>query len=107
MKPSQKLRQGAWRLAVSAQKGEPMAEEKGCKCVEKSRAKLAEHNTRIVQRLTMTGVMPNVSILVERIETGRGKRQAMAVIASYCPFCGKKYPGVKHCTAAPEKVKKK
>ena len=49
---------------------------------------LKDRNTRLVVGF----LNPDIAVVAtEKIETGRGKRHTY-VTASYCPFCGKKYP---------------
>ena len=58
-------------------------------CNARVDALLREKNTRLVVGL----FQPDVAVLRTEIVTpGRGRR-ACAMIASYCPFCGKKYAG--------------
>lgn len=61
-----------------------------CACRDKINAQLAKHNTRItpVFSLSEQGIGMPWSIQTEQLEKGRGKPKAMALFASYCPFCG-------------------
>lgn len=64
-----------------------------CKCVEVVNAKLAERNTRLTQPMLLSGEAGDPPVMIEthQIETGRGKKKAISVFATYCPFCGKAY----------------
>ncbi len=64
-----------------------------CGCIAVVDAKLAERNTRIMQPiiLRMAGEdarAPRPMIVTEQIETGRGKKKAVGMFATFCPFCG-------------------
>jgi len=61
-----------------------------CDCRDTINAKLAEHNTRIKHYYTLSGNglgMP-WPVETEQVEKGRGKKKAMSLFASFCPFCG-------------------
>lgn len=59
-----------------------------CDCIKTTNALLADHNARIT--LSMIGDQ-HPFILTEKVnEKQRGK--APLLMASYCPFCGEKYP---------------
>jgi hypothetical protein len=64
-----------------------------CNCMEKFNGLLAERNTRIQMLITLDkdGLGSTPYIGTEQIEKGRGKMKAVAVQASHCPFCGKRY----------------
>lgn len=69
-----------------------------CNCIAEVDAKLAERNTRIMQPiiLRMPGEDPRAPrpmIVTEQIETGRGKKKACGMFATFCPFCGIKIGG--------------
>lgn len=59
-----------------------------CDCVTEFDAKLAEYNTRLALPLLLAGGPQRLLIETEQIEKGRGKRKAVAVFSSFCPFCG-------------------
>lgn len=61
-----------------------------CNCIGAMDEALAEYNTRILLPLMLDGSTAKPLIETERIETGRGKKKAVKVFASYCPFCGVK-----------------
>jgi hypothetical protein len=63
-----------------------------CDCLRKTYKPLAARNTSIVQTIPLKRGRPSMALLrTEQIETGRGKPKAVAVVATYCPICGKKY----------------
>lgn len=67
----------------------------GCDCIATVDAKLAERNTRIMMPLIFrmgddSDTKPRPMIVTEQIEIGRGKKKAVGMFASFCPFCGVK-----------------
>jgi hypothetical protein len=64
-----------------------------CNCVETVNAKLASCNTRLSQALVFDGARdnPNLMVVTEQIESGRGKKKAATMFLTYCPFCGSRY----------------
>lgn len=69
-----------------------------CKCLALTQAALKEHNTEIVvcfllpigkRKRSLT--IPTIA--TQKIET-RKRGKAKTVVASFCPFCGEKYPDV-------------
>lgn len=67
-----------------------------CDCLTTFDAKLAEHNTRLqIQLIYSRGPNPSLEarphIGTEQIEKGRGKKRAMGVAPTFCPFCGERY----------------
>ena len=64
-----------------------------CDCMKLINDELAQYNTRIIPVMALrdgTFHMAGVRIETEKIDSkkrGRPKR----LVASYCPFCGKKY----------------
>lgn len=69
--------------------GAMSAESKGCGCIAEMNERLAEHNTTLVFTFLLR---PNkVCVETTQIETGRGKKKAVRVVANFCPFCGEKY----------------
>ncbi|WP_179945012.1 hypothetical protein [Martelella endophytica] len=65
-----------------------------CNCIETFDDLLKDRNTRIAPDLFFGWVddaRPHIA--TEQIETGRGKKKAITVVASHCPFCGMKYRG--------------
>lgn len=65
-----------------------------CDCISLVDAKLAERNTRIMLPLIFRmgdsagTAAPRPMIVTEQIETGRGKKKAVGMFATFCPFCG-------------------
>lgn len=61
-----------------------------CNCRERINAGLAQHNTRIAGYFSLEGHKVGEPWAVEtvQIEKGRGKAKAVAIFASFCPFCG-------------------
>lgn len=71
----------------------------GCECIKSMDAMLLEHNARVVCTLGLFGTPQKVSLEVEKAdEKKRGRPPRL--IASFCPFCGTKYPVAK-ATATP------
>lgn len=62
-----------------------------CDCVTEFNERLAEHNTRITIPMVFGDVTPRPMIVTEQIATGRGKKKAVGLFVTYCPFCGQKY----------------
>jgi len=64
-----------------------------CNCADEVDAKLSERNTRLTRAIVFSdrGNNPNLMLRTEQIETGRGKKKAVAMFISHCPFCGEKY----------------
>ena len=60
-----------------------------CDCITTVNADLKQHNTMLV--FTLLGNPSRTVIDTMQIETGRGKKRALPVVASYCPFCGERY----------------
>jgi hypothetical protein len=61
-----------------------------CDCVKLSNEELAKHNTRLELAFTMTGVMPNVLISTEKVDTKK-RAGPIRLFAAFCPFCGEEY----------------
>lgn len=63
-----------------------------CNCISTVNTMLAERNTRIMLPIMLGGDQtPRVMIVTDQIETGRGKKKAVGMFATYCPFCGECY----------------
>lgn len=63
-----------------------------CDCITTVDTMLAERNTRIMLPIVlMSGHTPRPMIVTEQIETGRGKKKACGMFATFCPFCGVRY----------------
>ena len=59
------------------------------KCFDEVDALLAERNTRLTFPIMLGGDQtPRPMIVTEQIETGRGKKKAVGMFATFCPFCG-------------------
>ena len=64
-----------------------------CKCISRIDELLKPHNTRLALTIEFGEQMPVYpTIMTEQIEKGRGKKKAVTMMPSYCPFCGTKYP---------------
>lgn len=73
--------------------GTRVAVRVACDCLDRIDRLLAGKNTRLVSTIEWKDGGPSRAILrTEQSETGRGKPKAMAVVASFCPFCGSEYP---------------
>lgn len=66
------------------------AKQEGCSCLTRVNEGLAPHNTRVSLFFSLddTRIGQPWPIATSQIETGRGKRKAVALLASFCPFCG-------------------
>lgn len=65
-----------------------------CACIEEFDRKLAPHNTRIAPALLRFGDgswETRPVIVGEQIERGRGKKKAVTIAPTFCPFCGIRY----------------
>lgn len=63
-----------------------------CDCITKVDAMLADRNTRIMLPIMLgEDQTPRVMIVTDQIETGRGKKKACGMFATFCPFCGVSY----------------
>lgn len=61
-----------------------------CDCIQTTNELLErDHNSTLVVNLFGT---PRAFISVTQLKTGRGQKKASLMIASFCPFCGEKYP---------------
>lgn len=66
---------------------------KGCDCIERVDETLKLYNTRLVVAFALLkGPVSRATIATERIEKLRDGKKAKVVAATFCPFCGKKYP---------------
>jgi hypothetical protein len=68
-----------------------MARRDDCKCIDEALPLLTVRNTRLVVMLSLTGECDKAVLKTEQIRVTRGGKPAV-VVATYCPFCGKKYP---------------
>lgn len=63
-----------------------------CDCITTVDAMLAERNTRIMLPIMLgRDQTPRPMIVTEQIESGRGKKKAVGMFATFCPFCGVRY----------------
>jgi hypothetical protein len=66
-----------------------------CNCADETDKFLAEHNTQLTRAMVFNKVgrenNPDLMLRTEQIETGRGKKKAVSMFVTYCPFCGTKY----------------
>ena len=62
---------------------------KAHKCVKQLNKKLKETNTRLVGNLLNSN---HIFVATEKIDNAR-MNKATSVVATYCPFCGKKLKG--------------
>jgi hypothetical protein len=63
-----------------------------CECIKTVDAALAERNTRIMLPIMLgADQTPRPMIVTDQIETGRGKKKAVSLFATFCPFCGTRY----------------
>lgn len=60
------------------------------KCFERADKKLKETNTKLVRSLLNDN---HIFVETEKIRNLRDGKRATSVIATYCPFCGKKLKG--------------
>ena len=65
---------------------------KSCNCIALAGKKLEPHNTRLIVSISLTGACDRAVIATERIKSLRDNKRPLHVVATYCPFCGKKYP---------------
>jgi len=63
-----------------------------CSCIERIDEKLKERNTKLCLAISFSGESTKVLIGTEKIDTKKRGKPAN-LLASYCPFCGKKYDG--------------
>ncbi|MDB5683170.1 MAG: hypothetical protein JWM75_868 [Sphingomonas bacterium] len=63
-----------------------------CTCTGTVDAMLAERNTRLTLPIMLgEDQTPRLMIVTEQIEKGRGKKKAVGMSATFCPFCGAAY----------------
>ena len=63
----------------------------GCACIDQALPLLTAKNTRLVVALSFTGECDKVVLKTEQIRVTRGGKPVL-LIATFCPFCGKRYP---------------
>lgn len=65
-----------------------------CKCADDIDTMLASRNTRLSRAIVFSGNRednPNLMLVTEQVETGRGKKKAATMFLTFCPFCGVRY----------------
>lgn len=63
----------------------------GCNCIEEVNAKLLERNTVLLEPIFITNDKARrLFVETRQLEKGRGKKKAMSVFTTFCPFCGVK-----------------
>lgn len=63
-----------------------------CGCIKIVDEKLAERNTRIMLPIMLgADQTARPMIVTDQIERGRGKKKAIGMFATFCPWCGKAY----------------
>lgn len=61
------------------------------KCFVEVDTMLAERNTRLEFPIMLGADQTELPMIrTEQIESGRGKKKATAMFATFCPFCGEK-----------------
>ena len=68
-----------------------------CDCIPRVNELLAEHNT--VLNVPMIG--PKVALIETRKLDTKNRVKPSAMFASFCPFCGEKYPEKTHKESQP------
>lgn len=61
-----------------------------CKCATKVDGHLKQHNYALVRNMLEGDAAPAI-VEIAKIERKR-RTQSMSMVATFCPFCGKKYP---------------
>lgn len=64
-----------------------------CTCIANFNKRLEQHNTRIADSLIRIDGewVTRPTIASEQIERGRGKKKAVMIVPTFCPFCGQPY----------------
>jgi hypothetical protein len=64
-----------------------------CTCIADFNKRLEQHNTRIDEGLMRINGdwVTRPTIASEQIERGRGKKKAVRIVPTFCPFCGTPY----------------
>lgn len=78
---------------MAAKKAAKKTSKKSCDCHAMINKALVERKAQLVGTIRLDGSPPKVIVATESNgETMRHKFQPVMLCASYCPFCGKKYP---------------
>lgn len=63
-----------------------------CDCIARMDELLRPHNTRLGLTISFgRDAAAYLTIMTEQIERGRGKPKAVAMLPTFCPFCGTSY----------------
>lgn len=63
-----------------------------CNCITTVNKLLSTRNTKLGLTFVFSDPISDLpTLVVEQIEKGRGKAKAVAMLPSFCPFCGTKY----------------
>lgn len=65
-----------------------------CACADLTNERLAKRNSRLSCTASInieTGETREIPVVLATEKLDRGKRDKMGALASFCPFCGKKY----------------
>lgn len=72
-----------------------------CECISTVNKLLQPRNTRLGLTFVFSDPISELpTLVVEQIEKGRGKPKAVAMLPSFCPFCGTKYKAEEVAEAA-------
>lgn len=64
----------------------------GCDCIELANKALEPEGTQLLTMFSLRGGPTCAVVASEKIPTLRQRVKPKTVIATFCPFCGKKYP---------------
>lgn len=83
------------KAGISVRKAKP--KNSPCNCIADANAQLKQHNGAIEQRFqfsfaaTTSSRMSNPLISLVKLDKTKRKKPPI-LVATHCPFCGKKYP---------------